>query len=300
MSESNPHNKNRPICDYEGSTYRADFWEGQSRAYEDLAERRALARLLPPSGRRRLLDLGGGFGRLAPAYQGYDQVILLDYSVSQLDYARKQLGDERFVYVAADIYRLPLATDVVDTTVMVRVLHHLGDVPAALQQVARVTCGGGTFVLEFANKRHLKNILRHLIGRGSDPFDRSPHQFANLHFNFHPAWVTHHLLETGFEIDQRLSVSLFRVNILKRVFPPQVLAALDGALQRITAPLALGPSIFVRSHVTKPQGTELPGQDQLFRCPECGNEPLHQAASSVQCNKCRGQWPIENGIYVFK
>jgi len=291
--------KDRPICDYEGSTYRTDFWEGQPRAYEDLAERLALARLLPPSG-RRLLDLGAGFGRLAAMYDGYDQVVLVDYSLSQLEYARGHLGDERFVYVAADIYRLPLATDAVDTTVMVRVLHHLVDVAAALRQVARVTRGQGAFVLEFANKRHLKNILRHLIGRGTNPFDLEPYQFANLHYDLHPAWVERQLLEAGFEIDERLSVSLFRLGILKRVFRPETLAAVDGALQRVTAPLALGPSIFVRSHAAKPETTETPGQGRLFRCPDCGHEPLYPAANSVRCDRCGASWPIHNGVYVFK
>ena len=162
MSQPTAQPDDRPICDYEGSSYRTDFWEGQPRAYEDLAERRALARLLPPSG-GRLLDLGAGFGRLAPLYQGYQEVVLVDYSLSQLAHARKRLGDRGFVYVAADIYRLPLATSAVDTTVMVRVLHHLVDVRAALRQVARVTRGQGTFILEFANKRHLKNILHHSI-----------------------------------------------------------------------------------------------------------------------------------------
>jgi hypothetical protein len=38
------------ICDYEGSLYRTDFWEGQGREYEDLAERVALRKLLPPAG----------------------------------------------------------------------------------------------------------------------------------------------------------------------------------------------------------------------------------------------------------
>jgi cyclopropane fatty-acyl-phospholipid synthase-like methyltransferase len=71
----------RRVCDYEDSTYRTDFWEGQDREYEDLAERIALRRLLPPTG-RRLIDIGGGFGRLAEFYAGYEQVVLLDYSGS--------------------------------------------------------------------------------------------------------------------------------------------------------------------------------------------------------------------------
>ncbi|NJO83820.1 MAG: hypothetical protein HC828_14170 [Blastochloris sp.] len=52
------------ICDYEGSNYRTEFWEGRGREYEDQVERIALRRLLPPEGGRRLLEIGAGFGRL--------------------------------------------------------------------------------------------------------------------------------------------------------------------------------------------------------------------------------------------
>jgi ubiquinone/menaquinone biosynthesis C-methylase UbiE len=287
------------IIDYEGSTYRTDFWEGRGREYEDLAERRALARLMPPRG-RRILDIGAGFGRLANLYDGYEQVILLDYSRSQLEFARQRLGDERFIYVAADIYRLPLATNAVDTTVMVRVLHHLADVPLALQQIARVIGPQGTFVLEFANKRHLKNILAHLIGRGPDPFALAPYEFAQLHFDFHPDWVSQQLREAGFQIEQCLSVSLFRMGLLKRLFAAQFLAAVDGALQAATAPLTLGPSLFTRAHVRKSGPLELAKTEQLFCCPTCGHEPLSRQAQALYCEHCQAVWRIENGIYVFK
>src|SRR5678816_1824639 len=68
-----------PVIDYEGSPYRRAFWEGQGRAYEDAVERLALQQLLPAYG-PRLAELGAGFGRLADLYQGYEQVILFDYS----------------------------------------------------------------------------------------------------------------------------------------------------------------------------------------------------------------------------
>ena len=48
------------ICDYEGSLYRTDFWEGQGREYEDLAERIALRKLLPPAG-ARLVEVSESF-----------------------------------------------------------------------------------------------------------------------------------------------------------------------------------------------------------------------------------------------
>ncbi|MHB1294933.1 MAG: methyltransferase domain-containing protein [Anaerolineae bacterium] len=287
------------ICDYEGSQYRTDFWEGRGREYEDLAERIALRRLLPAGG-QRLLDIGAGFGRLADAYHGFKQVILLDYSRSQLEYARQRLGDERFLYVAADIYHLPLATNAVDTTVMVRVLHHLVDVPCALGQIARATTPQGAFVLEHANKRHLKNLVRYALHRGPNPFDRAPYAFAELHYDFHPAWVREQLNRAGFLPQTALSVSLFRSGLLKRLATPRLLAGADGLLQRVTAPLALGPSVFVRARVAKPGEAQVCDAASLFRCPACESEPLARCPQGLQCPECGRIWPIENGIYVFK
>lgn len=289
----------RPICDYEGSTYRSDFWEGQGREYEDRVERVALARLLPARG-QRLLDVGAGFGRLADLYAAYKQVILLDYSRSQLEYARQRLGDERFLYVAADIYRLPLADCAVDTTVMVRVLHHLADVPLALQHLARVTRPQGTLVLEFANKRHLKNILRYLLVRGVNPFDPQPYEFAELHYDFHPAWVVQQLRAAGFVPQERLSISLFRQRALKRIFPTAWLVTLDSLWQPVAAPLTLGPSVFVSAQVERHGPCELVPKERLFRCPRCGYQPLQREGAGMHCAACAANWPIENGVYIFK
>jgi len=288
-----------PICDYEGSTYRTDFWEGRGREYEDAAERAALRRLLPPAG-HRLLDVGAGYGRLADLYDGYHEVVLLDYSLSQLRYARQHLGDQRYVYVAADIYRLPLVDAAVDTTVMVRVLHHLVEVPKALTQLARVTRGGGAFALEFANKRHLKNILRHALGRGPNPFDPQPYQFAPLHYDYHPAWVLERLREAGFAPERQLAVSTFRLPLLKRTIPTSLLAALDSVLQPVLAPMALSPSQFVRSRKVGGPTAEHPPRKVLFRCPDCGHAPLDAAGDALHCSHCDAAWPIVDGVYVFK
>ena len=102
-------NSDHAICDYEGTSYRARFWAGQGREYEDLAERIALRKLLPAQG-RRIMEIGAGFGRLADLYAGYDQVILLDYAKSGLREAQERLGrSDRFLYVAADLYHFPLS-----------------------------------------------------------------------------------------------------------------------------------------------------------------------------------------------
>ena len=151
-----------PVMDYEGSPYRTAFWEGQGRDYEDAAERLALRRLVPPRG-GRIAEIGAGFCRLADLYLGYDQIILFDYSRTLLQDAVARWGhDPRFVFVAGNIYQLSLAKASLDALVMVRVMHHLAEVPKALQQIRRVLKPNGQAVLEYANKRNLKSLQQQL------------------------------------------------------------------------------------------------------------------------------------------
>ena len=167
------------ICDYEGSTYRTDFWEGKGRNYEDRVERIALRRLLPKGG-RRLLEIGAGFGRLTGEYENFEQVVVLDYSLSQLQYAQERYGrSDQFVYVAADAYKLPFRAGVFDAATMIRVIHHMADVPKALEQIRNVLTPDATFILEHANKQNLKAMLRYALGRQDwSPYTHEPVEFV--------------------------------------------------------------------------------------------------------------------------
>ncbi len=288
----------RAICDYENTSYRARFWEGQGREYEDLAERIALRELLPMHG-RRLLEIGAGFGRLADLYAGYDQVVLLDYARSGLREAQARWGASgRFVYVAADLYRLPLVSGVCDTVVTVRVLHHLEDVPAALHGIAEVLKPGGRYVLEYANKRNLKAIARYLARRQAwSPFAPEPYEFARLNFDFHPAWMANELRRAGFVVEAGRAVSHFRAPFFKRRVPPHRLAAADGVLQAPGAAWKLTPSVFLRA-CTPGAGTVTEGG--LFRCPSCRSPELDAAADALICRGCGAAWSTADGIYDFK
>ncbi len=289
----------RRICDYENSSYRNDFWHDQGREYEDLVERIALRRLLPVSG-RRLLDIGAGFGRLSEFYEGYDQVVLLDYSRSLLREAQSRLGrDGRIRYVAADLYAMPFAQSAFDATIMVRVIHHVEDVPALLDQVAHVLCQGGTYVLEFASKRHLKSILRYLSRRQQwNPFDQNPYEFVEMNFNFHPTWMRTRLLDAGFHVKRQLTVSHFRLAPLKSLIPAPFLAAIDGVFQPTGDWCQLTPSVFVLCTTGDPN--QPPYNHQLFNCPTCSATPLHESGEAIACTNCGRRWPIDDGIYDFK
>ena len=291
----------RRICDYEDTDYCRDFWQGQGRDYEDLAERIALRRLLPQTG-RRLVDLGGAFGRLSEFYSSYEQAVLVDYSQSLLRQAQARLGrDKRMVYVAANLYGLPFADGAFDAAMMVRVMHHIEDVPAVLAEIRRCLAESGTFVLEFASKRHLKSIVRYALrAQRWSPFDQAPYEFAPMHFDFHPKWMRTQLAESGFHVKRQRTVSHFRLAALKRLIPPRALAALDGLCQPTGDWWQLTPSVFTQCLPTVPRAGEIASADHLFRCPACGDLELDAAAEALTCRGCGRRWGIEDGIYSFK
>ncbi len=287
-----PENEVSGYCDYEGSDYRSAFWGEGKREYEDAAERIALRRLLPPAG-GRLIEIGAGFGRLADLYGGYAEVILLDPAKSMLRQAQERLTNEGFIYVCGSVYDLPLGDASVDTVLTIRVLHHLKDVPAALREIRRVTRPGGRYILEYANKRNLKAVIRYLLRRGVNPFGQEPYEFVPLNFDFHPAYMEQQLQQAGFAPGRQLSVSNLRLSTLKRTFSPQALAALDGWLQVPLAPLKLGPSIFVEA---LPQDGGL-SEDSLalFRCPHCHSTELTEREDALACRECGSAWHSLSG-----
>ncbi len=294
-----------PVCDYEGSDYQVSFWERGGREYEDRCEAIALRRLLPKQG-RLLLELGAGAGRNTPRYAGFARVVLLDYSLTQLQQAQERLGrSPRYLYVAANIYRLPFVEGIFDAATMIRVLHHLADPQAALQQVQRVLEPNATFLLEFANKRNLKAILRYGLRRQRwNPFTLEAVEFAPLNFNFHPRAVRTWLEQAGFVVERLLTVSHFRVGVLKRLIPARLLAGLDALFQWTGGWWQLTPSVFVRARRTGPAlAVPSPSPSEvvsLFRCPACGHAPLQEQGDGLLCPACRQRWPIHNGIYDFR
>jgi SAM-dependent methyltransferase len=288
-----------PVCSYEGSDYQQTFWEEGDRAYEDRVEAIALRRLLPRVG-PRLLELGAGAGRNTPRYAGFEHVVLVDYSRTQLEQAQQRLGaGPRYTYVAADIYRLPFAPSAFPAATMVRTLHHMADPLAALRQTRRSMASGGALVLEFANKRNLKSIARWLLRRQMwSPFDRAPVEFAELNFDFHPDAVVDWLRLAGFRVERRLTVSHFRLPLFKRLLPLAVLVGMDSLAQWTGELWQLTPSVFVSARAT---GADEPAPSgALWRCLACGSFDLLDGTNGLTCTQCQRLWACRDGIYDFR
>ncbi|MBX3080013.1 MAG: class I SAM-dependent methyltransferase [Anaerolineae bacterium] len=290
------------VCDYTGSTYRVDFWEGKGREYEDAVERIALRELLPAEG-RRYIDFGAGFGRLINEAARYDEIVVMDYSATMLQdakqYLAKQPNAQRFIYVAADLYKLPFAANTFDVGMMCRVIHHLADAPAALKQIHACLTPGSTFVLEFANKRNLKAILRYLLKQQDwNPYDLAPVEFVKLNFDFHPQYIYTALKEAGFTTIRQIPISWLRLGLFKRVLPLPLMVGLDRVLQFVGRMVPASPSIFTQNRIPGDRPPVV-SQDAMFKCPITG-AALHREGDTMVSTVGNPRWAIRDGIYDFK
>ena len=294
-----PNAESPPVCDYEGSDYQQRFWEEGGREYEDQVEAIAIRRLLPKAG-KRLLELGAGAGRNTPRYKDFEQIVLLDYSKTQLQQAQKSLGSsEKYIYVAADAYRLPFVDGLFDGATMIRTLHHMADAPKALAQVEATLAPKGFFLLEFANKLNLKAILRYLLrSQEWSPFTLEPVEFMELNFDFHPRAIRRWLGELGFALKRTLTVSHFRIGWLKRNVPTRLLVWLDSLIQYTGALWQLTPSVFMAARARADK--KVASANSFFKCPECGAGLPLKKAGQIDCPECGLAWGIEKGIYNFK
>ena len=290
-----------PKCDYEGSNYQTAFWEEGAREYEDAVEAVALKRLLPSKG-DLLLEIGAGAGRNTPRYKAYQKIVLLDYSLTQIQQAQQRLGgSERLIYVAADVYNLPFVDGLFDGATMIRVLHHLIDPLKALNQVRRVLKTRGDFILEFANKRNLKAIARYMIRKQDwNPFSLEPVEFAHLNFDFHPDAVREWLSESNFKLQRQLTVSHFRVNWMKKFFPTRLLVSMDSIAQLTGNWWQLTPSVFTKSEAVGSISSSNIDSEGFFRCPNCEFHLPLDTKGPLVCEGCGLCWPILDGVYDFR
>lgn len=262
------------IADYDKSGYDyIRFW--QTRQYENQSERMALTKLLPKAG-GFLVDLGGGFGRLSDIYcPRFTNCVLLDYSQKNLDQAQilaETTKISNLTTKGGNIYDLPFKNKEFDCALMIRVIHHLLELEKALKEAARILKPDGIFILEFANKIHLKarinswlhgdwkfaknleplqlngKTVRQLDSSRGEP--RGLNRQTGILVNYHPKDIQQVLESAGFIIEKKISVSHFRIAILKKLIPLPVLLFFESCLQYLSqlflSHLFFGPSIFLR------------------------------------------------------
>lgn len=241
-------------ADYNDKTYDyTSYWNG--RDYENESEVTALKKLLPKDFNkdRSIIDVGGGFGRLLSLYKNYfGDISVFDYSTSLLEKAQENAKSLEISIntINGDIYSISNSvTKKYDFVSMIRVSHHLDDLEKAFQEVGQILKDDGVFILEIANKIHFKSVLINSLKGNFSYFKKDSISVASkdvTFLNHHPKHVEELLRKNGFIVERRLSVSNFRLPVIKKLFPYALLLGLENISQDILPPIYFGPSIFYK------------------------------------------------------
>ena len=238
------------ISDYNGYDYKKIFWEDADRAYEDMADRLAIRRLLPKK-MDNFVDIAGGYGRLAKEYlPRAKKATIFDYSKTELKQAKEEFGDKIHTK-AGDIYAIPFKDGTFDALMMVRATHHFKDIKKVVKELNRILKPGGTAVIEVANKRTLPKMFRYWFKKSDvNPFDKKPSNLKDISkngfYNYHPKYIEEVFRKNDFEIVEVLSVSNFRSTRLKKMFKTKTLVKMEKKAQKILAPVRFAPSIYYK------------------------------------------------------
>jgi len=234
------------------------YWEG--REYEHDSEVMAIKAFLDKIPKiKTILEIGTGYGRLTSSYSfRAKKIILSDPSAKLLKIAReKNALNPKIEYLHTSLENLPtkIRSSSIDLAIMVRVIHHIEDLNQALKIVSKLVRKGGYFILEFANKRHVKATFKEFFkGNLTFPLDifskdissiKSKKKNALPFINYHPDTIIQALKNSDFEVISKRSVSNIRSPRIKKLLPLTTLLSFEKILQEPLSYLSFGPSIFI-------------------------------------------------------
>jgi hypothetical protein len=180
---------------------------------------------------------------------------------------------------------------------MIRVIHHMARVEEVLAQIRRVLIPNGVFILEHANKRNLKAMLRYALKKQEwNPYDLKPVEFVELNFDFHPQLIKRELEQAKFAIKRRLPVSFFRLQTMKERVSAEILATIDALIQ--PTGILVSPSVFVQSTAVGMTPNNM-NTARFFACPDCGGNLVRKGDMMI-CEREGRRWAVRDGIYDFK
>jgi hypothetical protein len=139
----------------------------------------------------------------------------------------------------------------------------------------------------------------------TSPFNLKPSQVGETILNFHPGYISDLLKKRSFTIKKSISVSNFRLNLLKKFPGTKTLLFFEKVYQRFFSWALLGPSIFLKSVLNKTESgdtgrNKMASLEDILICPYCGKDSLIFDENKVKCKNCGRIFIREDGIYDFK
>ncbi len=279
------------ITDYDDGAYSyQDYWQG--RDYEHQAELHAMRSLLRSGSDGWIADLGCGFGRLAPAYLASARpVVFVDHSLKLLDQAQARYGPPHStrLYVAANLNHLPFRTGSIDTTLLIRVMHHLPSYNRVLREVSRIA--QREWILDVPQKLHAVAQARGLLrGQWRTLRDPAPvtlsRKATQVFLNYHPQSIEHQVTKLGWLIRDVRSTSNLRSPWLKQRVGLNRLVSLESWLQSRLASVRFGPNLWYALSRLESIDTPAPVESEVLACPQCQGSLERLEEDTMVCWGC--------------
>lgn len=304
------------IANYDTLNYDyRQYWK--NREYENKSEHIALESLLKGYKGNWFIDVGGSYGRLTSTYyEKYTNPVIIDYSLKTLqrnyEYIKKNYPNT--ILIAANAYNLPFKDNTFDGGLMVRVLHHIDRPTEYFKEAHRVFSNNSVYIQEYANKKHIKAIIRALLKFDFTVFNKDPYQQPTKEnyegarkgssvpfLNYHPQWIKDTLRENGFVVIQERGASFFRLNLLKKLLGVRILLLLESFSQRAFSWSQISPSIFVKSVVNKGdfKASKNTVLEDVLVCPLCKGF-LQIQQENAHCKECNKNFLKSKNIWDFR
>lgn len=303
--------------DYENYDYR-EFWEDNKRAYEDASERLALGKLFKTVRKSGvIIDIGCGYGRLFNEYKDFGMIIMMDYSLNNLkntkdtvfNYLKQDKTEfDKVHFIAADALNLPFKNEAFNAAISVRIVHHLNNPEKFISETGRILKDKGLFILEFANKRNLKNIFKFIFGKlKQSPFSPEPYMIGENIQDNHPRVIIGYFKKNDLKINKIISVSNLRAGFLKRKLSLGNLLRLENISQGLLSLCKPGPSIFIKAFKNINENIDnmekIPQKfTDMLLCPGCKNleSVLEINENFLICNFCGSKYAIDENIFDLR
>lgn len=296
--------------EYDYSTY----WK--NRNYEHFSEVIVLKKLLNKIKGKWFLDIGGSFGRHLPVYyEHFTNPIIVDYSLNTLINNKFRIWEKNpnTTLIAANVYYLPFKESSVGASMMIRVLHHIEQPDLYFNEISRVLKNESVHIQEFANKVHLKAKISHLLRRDFKFFSSDPYQqptaknyegsngVETIFLNFHPKDILNRFQNLGFKLVEKVGVSFFRIEIMKRIIPIKILVRLEGFVQSVLGKTNIAPSIFYKFKLDKKETEQTKDSklEDILVCPKCKSQ-LQFKKEECFCTNCRSKFEKVADIWDFR
>ena len=305
------------IAEYDTLDYDySKYWE--KRLYENLAEKNLLNKIFSNKRGNWFLDVGGSYGRLTSTYYSqYNNPVILDYSLKTLiknkavivgKYPNTQL-------IAANAYKMPFKENTFDGALMVRVLHHIEDPKTYLKELKRVMGSGSWYIQEFANKIHIKAVIRSLLKLNFKNLNKEPYlqpkitgsegskkDYKHIFYNYHPGYITSIFRKEGFKVKKSHGCSFLRSPFIKKFLGENIMLFLEKIMQNTLSWTNLPPSIFLETKVMKrkEEKQEKLKLEDILACPSCKNNLLFEKNTKAKCTSCSNEYYKKEGIWDFR